>query len=281
MGDALLARRQEPVLRDRQLVLEGAVDELGLPDRVIDRGRDDLGRLRRDRAGEVIDAVGLASVTRVLLLAAGVPTASVTKPPPVRSNVVSDVTEMPAPLTPAEQRPALERPRRGDPVGELALTALYEEHRGELLGFLVRMTRDRETAEDLLQETFIKLVTETRAGRLPDNPRAWLYQVGANAAISRSRRGALWTRILPRLLDRDEPDRPEGEALRSERDSELLTALATLKPDTRAALLMGAQGFSGSEIARAIGRSEAATRTLMCRARVALRLTLEAAEGPR
>ena len=74
---------------------------------------------------------------------------------------------MPAPLTPAEPRPALERPRRGGRADDLTLTALYEEHRSEILGFLVRMTRDREAAEDILQETFISLIAEAHAGRMP------------------------------------------------------------------------------------------------------------------
>jgi RNA polymerase sigma-70 factor (ECF subfamily) len=188
---------------------------------------------------------------------------------------------MPAPVTPADQRPALERPRRGGQADELALTALYEEHRSEILGFLVRMTRDRETAEDLLQDTFIRLVSEARAGRMPDNVRAWLYRVAANGAISRSRRRASLTRLLPRLLERVEPERPEGQALRSERETELHAALAGIEPDGRAALLLAAQGFDGHEIAVSIGRSEGATRTLMCRSRLKLRLLLEAAEDPR
>ena len=89
------------------------------------------------------------------------------------------------------------------------------------------MTRDREAAEDLLQETFIRLITETRAGRPPEQVRAWLYRVAANAAISRGRHGSVWNRLVPRLLDRREPASPESEALRVERDSELHTALAT------------------------------------------------------
>jgi RNA polymerase sigma-70 factor (ECF subfamily) len=175
----------------------------------------------------------------------------------------------------------MERARRSAPADELALTALYEAHRVEILGFLFRMTRDRESAEDLLQETFIRLITEARAGRMPDNVRAWLYRVAGNAAASGARRRMVWTRLLPRLLDRREPARPEGEVLRSERESELETALASLEPDGRAALLLAAQGFPGREIADSIGRSEAATRTLMCRSRVRLRLHLEAAEGRR
>ena len=194
---------------------------------------------------------------------------------------LSDVTEMPSPVTSADERPALERPRRSAPADEAALTATYEEHRSDVLAFLVRMTRDREAAEDVLQDTFIRLVTESQAGRMPDNVRAWLYRVAANGAISRTRRRLTLNRLLPRLLERPEPERPEGEYLRSERESELHTALASIEPHARAALLLAAQGFAGYEIAASIGRSEAATRTLMCRSRVQLRLLLEAAEDPR
>jgi DNA-directed RNA polymerase specialized sigma24 family protein len=62
--------------------------------------------------------------------------------------------------------------------------------------------------------------------------------------------------------------------LRRETNSALLAALATVPSDARAALLMAAQGFSGREIAEAIGRSEMATRTMMFRAREKLRVYL-------
>jgi RNA polymerase sigma-70 factor (ECF subfamily) len=189
------------------------------------------------------------------------------------------VTDLPESTAPDDAQPALERLRRGAHPDELALTALYEAHRAELLGFLLRMTRDREAAEDLLQETFIRLIKEVRAGRAPDTVRPWLYRVAANAAISRSRHGAVWNRLLPRLVDRREPVRPESEFLRAERETDLHTALAELPPDGRAALLLAAQGFDGHEIAASIGRTEGATRTLLCRSRVRLRLVIEAAEG--
>lgn len=188
------------------------------------------------------------------------------------------MTDIPA-SPPADERPALERPRKAAGADDVALTALYEEHRSEVLGFLVRMTRDVEAAEDILQETFISLIREARAGRMPDRVRPWLYRTASNAAISRARRRASLTRLLPRLLDRGEPARPEGEMLRVERTSELHVALAALDPVGRAALLLAAQGFAGHEIAESIGRTDGATRTLMCRARIQLRQLLEAAEG--
>jgi RNA polymerase sigma-70 factor (ECF subfamily) len=191
----------------------------------------------------------------------------------------TDVNDLPESTIPDEAQPALERLHGRTGVDELTLTRLYDAHRAELFAFLIRMCRDRDTAEDILQEAFIRLIREARAGRMPREVRPWLYRVAANAAISGGRHGAVWTRLVPRLLDRREPAIPESEFLRSERDAELHDALAKLAPDARAALLLAAQGFDGHEIAASIGRSEGATRTLLCRTRAQLRLVLEAWEG--
>jgi RNA polymerase sigma-70 factor, ECF subfamily len=183
-----------------------------------------------------------------------------------------------APVVPDDAPPALERARPAARGDEAELATIYEERRGELYAFLVGMTRDAEAAEDLLQDTFLRLVREARAGRMPEQVRPWLYRTAANAAIDRGRRGATLLRLLPRLLDRSDPPRPEGEALRAERDAELHAALGRLSADRRAALLLAARGFSGSEVADLLGRTEGATRTLLCRARLELRGVLEATE---
>lgn len=61
---------------------------------------------------------------------------------------------------------------------------------------------------------------------------------------------------------------------------QLHAALGRLAPDRRAALLLAARGFSGHEVAGllGLGRTEGATRTLLCRARLDLRSVLDAAE---
>ncbi len=183
-----------------------------------------------------------------------------------------------APIAPDEPSPALERARVAGCADEAELGAIYAERRGELLAFLVGMTRDGSVAEDLLQETFLRLVREARAGRMPGQVRPWLYRTAANAAIDRGRRGASLARLLPRLFERSEPEPPEGAALRVERDAALHAALGRLGADRRAALLLAARGFSGAEVAALLGRSEGATRTLLCRARLELREILEATE---
>jgi RNA polymerase sigma-70 factor, ECF subfamily len=174
--------------------------------------------------------------------------------------------------------PTLEPARAAPRSDEVELATIYEERRGELLAFLVGMTRDVDVAEDLLQDAFLRLVREARAGRMPEQVRPWLYRTAANAAIDRGRRSSALGRLLPRLFERTDPPAPEGEALRSERDATLHAALARLAPDRRAALLLAARGFSGAEVASTLGRTEGATRTLLCRARLELRGLLEPAE---
>ena len=200
----------------------------------------------------------------------------VTSPSRVRHTDMNDREESTAA---DDLQPTLERLHGTTRSDYTVLSTLYETHRSELFAFLVRMTRDREAAEDVLQESFIRLIKEARAGRMPDAVRPWLYRVATNEAISRARRRVRWTRLLPRLVDRRVPMPPEGEVERTERQAELNAALARLSPDGRAAMLLAAQGFNGHEIATSIGRTEGATRTLLCRSRVQLRLVLEAEEG--
>ena len=61
---------------------------------------------------------------------------------------------------------------------------IYDAHHRELASFIAAIERDPRAAEDILSETFLRLIEEVRRGRTPDQPRAWLYRVAANAAIS-------------------------------------------------------------------------------------------------
>lgn len=167
---------------------------------------------------------------------------------------------------------------------EVIIAGAWSDYHGEIYAFLVRTTRDPDTAEDLLSDAFMRLTREVRAGRAPDNVRAWLYRVAANLATSRGRRIAVSLRGLVRIgavavARTDDP--PEASLLAREGRSELDAVLDDLGPDARTALLLAAEGFTGTEIAAAIGRTEAATRTLLCRTRVSVRHRLEGAEEVR
>ena len=159
------------------------------------------------------------------------------------------------------------------------VAATYDAHQRELYSFALRTSRDPEVAEDLVHESFLRLIVEVEAGREPTNVRAWLYRVIANLAVSRARRAAVAQRQLGELLDRRTEGGPEPQFLEQERRSDLDVVLAELGEDARTALLMAANGFSGIEIAEAIGRSANATRSMMCRARLQLRERLSSMEA--
>ena len=182
--------------------------------------------------------------------------------------------EAPEVLAAIEAEPvAVVAPFRRSEADAAALVArLFDEHQRELYSFAFHATRDAALAEDVTQEAFARVLRMIRAGTIPDDPRAWLYRVAGNLVISRGRRDSVAIRHRQAIASLDVDDRsPERIALRRERRNAVEDALGTLAPDARTALLLAANGFSGTEIAVAIGRSEPATRTLMCRARATLR----------
>jgi RNA polymerase sigma-70 factor (ECF subfamily) len=157
----------------------------------------------------------------------------------------------------------------------------YEEHKGELFAFLVSVTRDGELAADLLQESFMRLLREGARGGAPLDPRAWLFRVAGNLAVSAARRRLTVSRWAPWLVRRESEASPEQEYLRRE-DADLVhAALASLRTDDRVGLLMAAHGYPTPEIADALGRTELATRSLLCRARIKLRDQVERQETNR
>jgi RNA polymerase sigma factor (sigma-70 family) len=157
----------------------------------------------------------------------------------------------------------------------------YEEHKGELFAFLVSGTRDGELAADLLQESFARLLREHDTHGAPIDPRAWLFRVAGNLAVSAARRRLTVRRWTPWLVAREAGPSPEQEYLRREDADRVHAALAGLRADDRVGLLMAAHGCPTSEIAQALGRSELAIRSLLCRARIKLRERVERQETNR
>jgi len=158
---------------------------------------------------------------------------------------------------------ASERPNVTDIVSNA-----FDSFERPLYAFALGITRSGSAAEDLVQESFLRLIREVQAGRTPDNLRAWLYRVCMNLATSRGRRATVATRYLPFLAARDVGETPEARHLRLELGAELSAALAELSADERTGLLLSAGGFHGPEIAEIIGRSHGATRTMLTRARL-------------
>lgn len=89
------------------------------------------------------------------------------------------------------------------------LSLFYQRHRNELLAFLTRKVRCRETARDLLQDAFVRLL-HSEHGEV-GNLRAFLYRIATNLSIDHARRsqvrGVNDEQALDQLLTEATPER--------------------------------------------------------------------------
>ena len=118
---------------------------------------------------------------------------------------------------------------------------LIQEHREELHCYLVRQTRCPETASDILQDAFFRLIHADTKNDLK-NPRAFLYKVVSNLAIDYLRSS---NRRLARhadeseLIDQPDPTPPiEHQLYTQERIVHLRQAVSELPPRCREVFIM-------------------------------------------
>ena len=154
---------------------------------------------------------------------------------------------------------------------ERIVGSAYLAHGSALRRYLTSVTRDAAAGEDLTQDAFERLTREVRAGRVPDDLGGWLHRVGHNLAMSRGRRISVADRRQSELVVSGWAPSPESLTVAGEEQHAASVVLDGLGPVDRQALILAAHGYRGAEIAQSIGRSEVATRTLLCRARAKVR----------
>ena len=177
----------------------------------------------------------------------------------------------------------LDRLRRGD---EAAFDAVYDAFNQRLFTFLCRLARRRDVAEDLLEETWLRLVKHTH--RLHEDTRLgpWLFTVARNLYVSyvRSRlledsaTGVL-TPFWPQSADRPSPFETTAARELEQRIERALVSLPALSREVL--LLVGVAGLDHSDAADVCGITPEALRQRLHRARVLLTRALEAETRPR
>lgn len=81
---------------------------------------------------------------------------------------------------------------------------IWNEYSAELLGFLITRTGNRDLAQDLLHETFIKVHLKLGSLRDDTNLRAWLYRICSNILMDHYRENK--TPVTPEINNSDDPD---------------------------------------------------------------------------
>ena len=140
-------------------------------------------------------------------------------------------------------------------AGELsALQDLMARYEKGLYNFLARYTGDRHLAEDLFQDTFLRVV-EKRETFDPDRGfRSWLFSIGANLARDACRRRKVRSRDAVEGMLPKEPVRPDIAAERAEELEIVQATLETLPEDARTMVLLHFhQGLRYRDVAESLG----------------------------
>jgi RNA polymerase sigma-70 factor (ECF subfamily) len=186
----------------------------------------------------------------------------------------------------------MERQVELDLVGRLragdadAFDIVYDAFRARLYSFLVRLSRRREVAEDLLEETWLRLVKHAHRLHPETELGAWLFTVARNLHVSYCRSRlidedsmAVMIGLWPASTSWSSGPSPFEEAVASELDRRLERALAALPSRHREVLLlMVVEEFSAAEAAAVCRTTPEAMRQRLSRARALLAQALEAGE---
>lgn len=175
-------------------------------------------------------------------------------------------------MEPEEEAVLVDGLRRGDTA---AFDRVYDLYRPRLYAFLLRLSRRQTVAEDLLDETWLRVVAHARAVRPDTRLGAWLFTIARNLywthRRSRLLEEAAATELLTLWPARDPWPSPFDLAAASELERRLEHALASLSPHHREVLLLvGYEGLTPAESAAICKVTPETMRQRLSRARAAL-----------
>ena len=172
---------------------------------------------------------------------------------------------------------------------EAAYRELIRRYERPLFSLLYRMVRDRELAEDLAQETFVKALNAIESYRPEFKFSSWIFKIANNAAIDHLRRRELDTLSLEGSPQAETPEAIEATALQigdrqesaldeveaRELGGQIEAAIAQLRPEYRSCILLRhVEGRAYEEIAEILNLPLGTVKTYIHRARNELRQAL-------
>jgi RNA polymerase sigma factor (sigma-70 family) len=148
----------------------------------------------------------------------------------------------------------------------LDFDATFDEHYPGLVRYCHRLTADGDVAEDIAQESLLRLFTHGVTGT-DSGMRAWLFKTATHLVRDRYRVEENRRRLLAiHPVRPSSPESAERSLERGEDRAKARAALDAIAPRDREILLMRYSGFSYKEIADAVGVAATSVGTLLARA---------------
>jgi len=169
---------------------------------------------------------------------------------------------------------------------EAAYRELLSRYERPVFSLIYRMVRDRALAEDLAQETFIKVLNALDTYRPEFKFSSWIFKIANNAAIDQLRKREVETLSLDGAPSARTADEVEATALQAvdrgesplaelesrELGTEIEQAIGRLRPEYRTAILLRhVEGRAYEEIAEVMDLPLGTVKTYIHRARLELR----------
>ncbi len=188
-------------------------------------------------------------------------------------------------LKTASDQEVVTRARKGEEAAHRELVRRYER---PVFSLIFRMVRNRELAEDLSQETFIKVLNALDSYRPEYKFSSWVFKIANNAAIDHLRRRELDTLSLEGSPHAETPQMVEATALQigergetaleevenKELGGEIERAIAKLRPEYRTCILLRhVEGRAYEEIAEILNLLLGTVKSFASRLRTSNRET--------
>jgi RNA polymerase sigma-70 factor (ECF subfamily) len=160
---------------------------------------------------------------------------------------------------------------------------LYEQYHQDVFKFLIYLTRDREQAEDLTHEVYVRVLRAYAGFEGKSSEKTWLFSIAKNVAIDHFRKNSVRKKHLFDKFDWEKSELvstgilPDEIATMNEEMKELLQALDTCTGDQKMVVIMRYfQDLSIAEAAEALGWTEGKVKTTQHRAIKSLQKKLNA-----
>ncbi|WP_226679756.1 RNA polymerase sigma factor SigX [Sutcliffiella horikoshii] len=159
---------------------------------------------------------------------------------------------------------------------------LYEKYHQDVYQFLYYMVNNKEQAEDLVQEVYIKVLRSYDRFEGKSSEKTWLFSIAKHVAIDSFRKQKGWKNKLLETFDwskqqvKDHAPLPEEIAVQNEQVKQMYRCLDKCKVDHRLVLILRyIQALTIQETAQILGWTESKVKTTQHRALKVLKAYME------